>query len=219
MTGKSGQYGYYRCATKKDSSVNACSCPNIPREDLDKLVLTTIAREVLNPEHLKNILAELNTALKKSAEPDLKRLLAAQRAAALQTEKISALYEQISSGLLVLEESLKEHLQDQQKKLAALKFEIENLSRRQQLPLRKFGQQQIEDFSIGAQEVLLAQDSPLTKGYLRSIVSEIRVSKAGATIKGNRAQLAAVISAWKPGTLPVVPSFVSNWCAGRDSNS
>ena len=218
MTGKSGQYHYYYCATKRYSSVNACRCPNIPKEELENLVLSTIAREVLNPERLAKILSDLHSAMKKSAEPDLKRLQAAQRAAALQTERISALYEQISSGLLKLEDSLKEHIQDQQKKLASLKSDIEYLSRRQQLPLKKFGQQQIEDFGIAAQEALLSPNSPLAKGYLKAIVSEIRIGQTEAKIRGNRAQLAGAISAWKPGAIPVVPSLVSNWCARRESN-
>lgn len=47
MTGKSGQYKYYRCPTKKDSGVRLCNCPNIPKEKIEKLVLERLINEVI----------------------------------------------------------------------------------------------------------------------------------------------------------------------------
>jgi len=136
----------------------------------------------------------------------------------LQTERIAALYDQISSGTLSLEGSLREFVRDQQNKLATLQAEIDLLARRQQLPLRKFGPQQVEDFALAAQDALLGPDSKLARGYLLATVSEIRIGPTEAHIKGSRAQLAATISAWKPDGVPTVPSFVSNWRARQDSN-
>jgi hypothetical protein len=45
-------------------------------------------------------------------------------------------------------------------KLAALRREIGALARHQQLPLKKLGQRQIEDFAIAAQDALLSPASP-----------------------------------------------------------
>lgn len=46
----------------------------------------------------------------------------------------------------------------------------------------------------------LFPEPPLAKGYLKEIVSEIRVGRVNAEIKGDRAQLAATIAEWRLGS-------------------
>jgi hypothetical protein len=152
------------------------------------------------------------------SEPNLRRLQSAQSDAARQTGRIAALYNQVSDGSLVLEGSLKEYIRDQQSKLTTLQAEIDTLARSQQLPLRKFGRQQIEAFAVAAQDALLDPASKKARGYLRSVVSEIRVRKSDALLSSNRAQLAGVIATWKPDTVPTEPSFISEWRARQESN-
>lgn len=59
-----------------------------------------------------------------------------------------------------------------------------------------------------------------TEGYLNSLVSEIKISAAGATAKGSNADMAGAISGWRPGNPTLaVPRHVSNWRAAKGSNT
>lgn len=212
MSGKKGQYRYYRCATKSYSDPLSCDCPNIPKEELERAVLEVVANTVLQPERISKLLEEFRQSLVKAREPDIRRLRALQRDASLQTERITVLYDQTGSGAIELDDSLRDYLRNQQRKLSTINQEIEVLQRRQQLPLRKFGSEQVGMFADAVRKELLDPGSVLVKPYLRAVVQEIRIRKKDAVIIGNTAQLAAAVSKWKPGTPSLeVPGFVSEW--------
>lgn len=85
------------------------------------------------------------------------------------------------------------------------------------MPLKKFGQLQIEGFANAIRAEVLTPDSKFAKSYLRTIVSEIHISAAGATMSGLNANMAGAISGWRQGNPNlVVPRHVSNWCAIPD---
>ena len=66
---------------------------------------------------------------------------------------------------------------------------------------------------------MLAPESKFAKGYLRTLVSEIRISAAGATMKGSNADMAGAISGWRSGNPNLaVPRHVSNWRDRQGSN-
>ena len=105
-----------------------------------------------------------------------------------------------------------------QRQIDSYKLEAAKLRRSRSIPLWKVGSAQIAAFSEAVRNELLSADSPYAKGYLRLLVSEIRVSPEKATIKGSRAVLAEAVAKWKPGTKGMVPSLVSEWRARQDSN-
>ena len=112
---------------------------------------------------------ELRDFPARTAEPDLKRLRALQRDdASLQTKRITVLYDQAGSGQIDMDESLREYLRAQQRKLATINQEIALLQSRQQVPLRKFGRNQIEQFTETVRTELLASDSPLRQTVSKS---------------------------------------------------
>ena len=47
---------------------------------------------------------------------------------------------------------------------------------------------------------MLAPESKFAKGYLQTLVSETRISAAGATMKDSNADMAGAVSGWRPGT-------------------
>lgn len=59
---------------------------------------------------------------------------------------------------------------------------------------------------------VLAPGSKFAKGYLHTLVTEVRISAAGATMKGSNAEMAGAISGWRQGNPDLaVPRHVSNW--------
>jgi site-specific DNA recombinase len=213
ITAKYGKYHYYSCATKSETSATACDCPYLPKEVFDDVICSALSKELLSSKRLVSIMAELNAAIKLSAAPDFKRLQDAKRAMSSNAAKVAALYDEIGAGKLLLDGSLSAYPRDQQNQLATLKEEVETLTHRYQLPLKKFGRTQIAGFAASAKDALLTPNSPLARGHLLATVAEIRVGRKTAVVSGGSLQLAAAVAQWVPGITPSVPKVVSEWRA------
>tara|TARA_B100001250_G_C19689860_1_gene739781 strand:- start:288 stop:641 length:354 start_codon:yes stop_codon:yes gene_type:complete len=97
--------------------------------------------------------------------------------------------------------------------------ELAEIGKRRQLPLKKFGENQIDEFAKAIRSEILTPNSKYAKGYLKSIVSEIRVGGKAGTITGSNADMAGAISGWRPGSSTIaVPRHVSNWRPQQESN-
>ena len=77
--------------------------------------------------------------------------------------------------------------------------ELQEISRRTQLPLKKFGEVQVQGFAEAVRSEVLSPGSKFAKSYLRTLVSEIRIGAAGATMKRSNADMAGAISGWRQG--------------------
>ena len=219
MTGKSGKYKYYRCATKSSSSVNLCECPNIPKEKLEQIILGRIKEEVLSADRILSSLSTLRASLAKSTESEGKRILTLQSDVARQRERVNILYEQIGDRKLDLDSTLIDHIESQQKRILSLNREIEVLKKRQTLPIKNFGERHVNAFIEAAEEGIFSPDSPHAKAYLRAIISEIRVTRSDVTVRGDDFDLVSVVSRWKRGApITGVPRHFTEWRPRHDSN-
>lgn len=218
MTGKSGRYHYYRCATKQNASVRGCTGPNLPRKELDEAVLSAISSRLLTAERIETLMREMSQALRAAAEPDLKRLQATQRSLAQEERRLATLFEQISDSELKIDDFLKKHIEAVRAKMADLQQEISQMETKQQIPLRKFGRTQIDQFIDELKHEFAIENSTLARSYLRAVVKEIRVGPAGLRLCGSSPQLAAAISYHRPGQILTVPRFVSDWRTLRGAN-
>jgi site-specific DNA recombinase len=188
---------------------------------LNTVVLEAVAKKVLVRDRILAITRELQQRLVAIAQPDLQREKTCQRKAALILEKVSALYEQIESRKLELEQTLADRIKNLLREREALSGEIALLRKRHSLPLRHFGNAQIDAFTGAVAKILLSADSALAKPYLRILVREVRVTVSEVRITGSNLLLATAVSKWEPGTpAPIVgvPSLISEWRARQDSN-
>jgi site-specific DNA recombinase len=218
MSGKGGQYNYYRCSRRQFKGKDLCDQPNIPKEDLDAAVLNAIASEVLAVDRVAALLEELRANIASIQNPDGEREKVLQRQIALTTEQVNLWYSEVEAGRIELHQSLRDRLAAAQERLNHMAQELQALSRRRGLPLRKFGDAQIRNFADGIRTELLKQESKFAKSYLKAIVSDIRVGPSEVTAKGRLADLAAATANWKPGAPLGVPSLISNWRGWQDSN-
>lgn len=219
-TGKGGHYKYYRCSTRLYKGVDKCDAPTIPLEELDAAVLNVIAEKVLQPDRILAMLEQLREQIAKLQAPDREREKLIQRQMALATEQINTWYALVEEGKAEMHESLRERLTAAQRRIDQMTSELLEISRRRQLPLKQFGETQVQGFAEAIRTEVLAPGSKFAKGYLRALVSEIRISAAGATMKGSNADMAGAISGWRPGNPNLaVPRHVSNWRGGRIGNA
>lgn len=219
MSGKGGRYNYYRCASRLYRGNNTCDAPNIPKEELDAIVLDTVARTVLDPDRIEIMLNEMRNRIAEIQKPDRDKEKNLQRENALLTEQINNWYDMVEAGKVELHQTLIDRLTAMQKQVDAKMRELSGIAKRRQIPLRKFGESQIQAFSAAVRAEILSKDSKFARSYLKAVVSEIRISGTTGTIKGKNADMAAAVSSYRAGAPLVVPRHVSNWCAGRDSNS
>ncbi len=219
VSGKGGNYDYYRCGTRAYKASDKCDMPNIPREELDAAVLNVVAEKILQPARIMAMLEHLREQIAKLQAPDREREKLIQRQMALATEQINTWYALVEEGKTEMHESLRDRLAAAQKRIDQMTSELQEISRRRQLPLKKFGEAQVQGFAEAVRTEVLAPESKFAKGYLRTLVSEIRISAAGATMKGSNADMAGAISGWRPGNPNLaVPRHVSNWRDRQGSN-
>ena len=218
MSGKGGNYNYYRCARRQFKGKDLCTQPNIPKEDLDAAVLKALCEQVLTVERVSSLLDELRANIASIQAPDRDREKMLQRQVALTTEQLNVWYSEIESGRIELHQTLKDRLAAGQQRLDHMANELQTLSRRRNLPLKRFGEPQILSFAEGIRSELENPASKFAKSYLKAIVNEIRVGPLEITAKGRLADLAAATANWRPGTPLGVPSLISNWRGWQDSN-
>jgi site-specific DNA recombinase len=218
-SGKGGNYDYYRCATRAYKGNDLCDAPNIPREELDAAVLGVLAEKVLQPERIMAMLDQMREQIAKHQGPDRERERLIQRQLALATEQINTWYALVEEGKAELHETLRARLAAAQRRIQQMTAELQDLGRRRQLPLKKYGEAQVQAFATAIRTEVLTPGSRYAKNYIRTLVSEIRISAAGATMMGSNADMAGAISGWRLGTPTlVVPRHVSNWRGWQDSN-
>ena len=85
------------------------------------------------------------------------------------------------------------------------------------MPVLRVGSKSIKAFTTSLCEKLLEPGSRLAKGYLRFLISEIRLGGNQLPITGSYAVLAHAV-AMPRGHIGRVPGFVPNWLPGTGSN-
>lgn len=218
LDAEGGRYNYYRCASRLYRGNNTCDAPNIPKEELDAIVLDTVARTVLDPDRIEIMLNEMRNRIAEIQKPDRDKEKTLQRESALLTEQINNWYDMVEANKVELHQTLIDRLTAMQKQVDAKMRELSEIAKRRQIPLRKFGESQIQAFSEAVRSEILSKDSKFARSYLKAVVSEIRISGTTGTIKGNNADMAAAISSYRARAPLVVPRYVSNWCRLSDSN-
>jgi len=218
MTGKSGVYEYYRCATRQSAGNKLCTCPNFRKDELNRVVVEAIAARILEPSRIMATYEELKVRLTHANAPNLAKEKNILRQAGLAAERLNNWHELVETGKIQPHAGLSERLLAMQRQIDSFTLEAARLRRSRSLPLWKVGPDQIAGFSEAVRKELLSPDGPVAKNYLRVLVSEIRVYPRKATITGSPAALVEAASKWKPGTKGMVPSFISEWRARQESN-
>ncbi len=218
VTGKSGQYRYYRCNTRMSNGSDRCDCPNIPMEKMDRIVLDALADRVCAPERLKIILSELATRHAKSKGEDDAKLRVVKKAIAEIEARQRNLFNAVEEGLIPRDQSLAKRAQELKAERESLLVQLAGVRTQQELPLQQINARRIEAFGKALRSRLLDRTAGLAKPYLRLMVDEVRVGGGTATIRGSNAVLARAVAQGAKGAL-LVPRTVAEWRTRRDSNS
>ena len=219
MTGKSGQYRYYKCEHQKHHSRHACTMPNIPMDKLDRQVRERLSERGFTPKRVRNMLVSLKKQVNAQDQGTKSRLAELNGSLKKSETALNRLYEGIETGVLDLGKTLTARIQKLKAKQDEINIQITALKRQQDLPIKAITPKHIDAFCYALKRQFNNPASNFGKGYLRVLVDEIRVKNNKAEIRGSYGALAQVMSNLKPETHSMsVPTFMQEWRALEDSN-
>ena len=215
--GQGGTYRYYACSANRLKGKSACTRPIAVREDeLDRLVVGALADKLLTPERLPGLVRDALRYRNKTATQTRARKSALQKQIHETDAQIGRLIDAVAQGVLPDASSVRTkldgltHQRDESARLlSTLYLELP--------PLRQtLSRQQASSIATQLKRRLLEAPRQSQKRYVRSLVSEISVTRETATISGPPSALAVAVTA--PDTFGEVRSSVREWRTRQDSN-
>ena len=216
VTGKSGRYRYYKCVQRISKGNAACASRNVAVPVLEGLVLSALERKVFTPARLQAIWTEARRDLRSRSASDRQSVERLRAELQRRDEALQRLYAGVESGVLPLDETLQQRVQQAKAARESVLVEIAGIRRRQQLPLDRVRPGQLAAFSRLIRGKQRDSTSRFARDYLHALVDHVVVHGGMATISGNHARLAAAV-AGEP-VEAQVPRFMSDWRPRRDSN-
>lgn len=212
-TGKSGRYKYYKCTSRKNKGNHVCSSTNLPMEKTDQQVLHQLAEQVFTPQRVQTMMTALRHRMKTSKDTQQEQINELNRQLKKTEERQHRLLEAIETGIVDLDETVKNRANNLKAAREALLIEISGVRRDHSRPVAHIKASQIEAFAKTLKDKLLAKDSAIAKSYLNLLVDKIVVNENTATVTGSYSALAhaAVLTDKKIGHLKQVPTSISNW--------
>ncbi len=219
-TGKSNRYRYYKCQTKVAKGANSCSTKEIPMKKLDGIILTALAEKVFTYERVKTILEKLQKRMKKGKSTNGRRIKELSSELTKNKKKTWLLLEAVENGDIPSGNILREKAKRLEVQRQELLLEIASLKQEQELRLDKLTPNHIKAFCKAFKKRMENIKSGLGKGYIKLLISEIKVMGSEVLMSGNSRNLAYAVAnqGVVNGSARKVSSFVPNWLPGTDSN-
>ena len=217
-TGRSGKtYRYYTCAGYKLKGSTVCGKPiSVPEAQLDQLVLSALAGQLLTPARLTELLTAAIRHRRKTSCENRTRKAALEKQRKEIDAQIDRLITAVADGSLPDMAQLRTRIDE----LTARRDECTQLLATLESDLPQFRQtlskQQAASIANTLKRRLLEALPALKKRYVRGLVSNIIVDARKAVISGPPAAVAAAVTA---GALEgSVRSFEREWRTRQDSN-
>lgn len=219
MTGKSGQYRYYTCASRRTRGVHACSGTTMRAEVLEESVLAALRERLLRPERLEELLRrllDLSDASLKKRHKELKLY----RAEKTRVEgAIHAQYEMVEGRFASFRDPIfAERMANHRRRLEVITGEIRLIEKQLMSKARRVTPRVIERFAAMMDEKLREGDPMIRKGYVQALVDEVIVSEGEIIVRGSRKTLELGAAALADNGENGVRSFVQGWRTRQDSN-
>lgn len=219
-TGKGGRYKYYKCRNRIKCSTSCCSMRQIPKDELERIVLNVLREKIFTAESMNEILGDIkNIVSTKLAEMDV-RLFNLNSSRAKTAQKYERLLTLLASGELEPTDFVKKNMSKYEAEIAHLDRNCAELKATLKIPFRRFGEKQTIMFAHAAQEALLDPNTTACKSLLNAVVNKIVLKKNQIELEGSKFKMMGVVSDFRSGHSEFrVPAHITIWRRERDSNS
>jgi len=218
-TGKGGQYRYYCCSKKLKEGPISCEGLRMPMDKLDDIVIGEVAKRVLQPERLGEMLQAYVRSAAERGNQDKEQLTRLRNAHTDAKAGITKLLELVEKGVMEAEDP------EMRERLVALKLkrdetarQIADLQKQMSSATPAITPEKIDRVARLLHEKLHGGDPDLRQAYARLLMDEVRVTKDEIRISGSKSVLARAASEGPDIPAPAVLSFVQEWRTRRDSN-
>ncbi len=216
-TGKSGRYRYYACASHRLKGKAACSNPVAIREQqLDDMVLTALAEQLITPERLPVLLCEARKHQRATSNVNIERRAALRRRIKDLEQQIDRLYGALREGTVTDTQSFRAQLAQVERERGEAAAHLSRIDSDVPEFRQTLSHQQATTLAVTLQRRLLDAPKPMKRRYLRGLISGIILNREKAIITGPSSAIAATVTSGDFDT-PVLTS-VRDWRTGQDSN-
>lgn len=216
-TGKGGRYRYYCCSRKLKEGPRSCEGLRMPMDKLDDIVIGEVARRVLEPARLGEM---LDAYVKSSAARDneaKQRLDHLRRVHADAKAAVSRLINMVASGLMDEgDPEFREQVTVQKLRRDETARQIEETRRLLASGAPNITPEKIERVARLLNDKLHNGPPDLRQAYARLMIDEVRVTKNEIRISGSKSVLARAASEGGDIPAPAVLSFVQEWRARKE---
>jgi cell division protein FtsB len=201
--GKGGRYRYYKRNTRIGKGIDYCESDNLPMQELDALVLHSLADRVSTEARVWLMLETLARQAKASGREQRRQLATLKQERAALTRGVERLHEGIEKGVIKLDDTLRQRTDKLQAQRKAILSDIARLKTKAIVPAHTLQKKHIDAF-IRLARAKLPENGAFAKEYLRLPVREIRVNKRVVQITGSYAALTRAV-AGNPGDFGACP--------------
>lgn len=217
--GNGGNYRYYVCARKVLSGGDRCDAPASVRMDaLDESVCTELVDRILTPEHVRNVIRETMTRVRKNKQGALTSVRTLNKELRQVEGQIDNLVDMIASGEMADITAINKGLSKREERKAELLRLISIEKRCSDLPPQTLSNAQIDRYGDAMRKAVLSGPIEFRKAYLNLLVSDVRVDRETIRISGSKAALASAAIGSVKGDPDAVRTFGREWWAHKDSN-
>lgn len=218
MTGKSGAYRYLKCNQRNSVSNKICNSPNVPFEKFERLVIETLAQNILTEARLNSILADAKKHIDLFTKNHSDEYKQNEKMRTDITIKLNNLLKLTELGKIQIDGVLGNRIKTLQSELDIFNVKANSLKVPVVVPKNLFNGINLAEFASEILGALHDTSTEHAKSFLHLVISEIRIYSAEATMTGpNLGVLESVIVKKNEGSNKV-PSFMYNWRRARDSN-
>ncbi|AXQ15851.1 recombinase family protein [Shewanella algae] len=218
-TGKSGRYKYYKCRMRIKCSTNICTMRQIPKDTIEKVVISEIRQSIITEDFLLKIFNEIKLSIKNKYALLDRQLFELNSKKAHIEKRYARLISLIADGELSPNEFITAQIEECEKERNIFANKIREIKETIRLPIRRFGQKQTKQFIRAVQQVLLNNDTPSCKCILNALVSTITVRSDAISVRGSKFLMMVAASQYDGGHSEYrVPAHISIWRRSRDLN-
>ena len=218
-TGKSGAYRYYCCSKRLKEGIHDCKGLRMRMDALDGMVIGEVAKIVLEPGHLTELLeGYMRTTAERSevAQGQLAKVRHAHKEAEAGIARLLGLVEQ---GLMDAgDPALRERLTGLRLQRDELAREVSEQQKRLAAGTPALTPEKIRAVGMLLRDKLFEGPPELRQAYARLLLSEVAVTREEIRITGSKSVLARCASTDLGDAAPMVLSFVQKWRTMRNKD-
>jgi len=216
QTGKGGRYTYYRCSGRmRKGSCEGGEPAGISGPLLDRVVLNKLLDELLTPQRVQAIVAEVAVKRLAGAEQAVTSLAQMEAQRSKTRKKLSKLMNALGEGVFEASETFKATVKAAEADCERLATMIAVQERLLDSRLKPITSEEATRVAAELRRKLLESDPSLQKRIVRSFIDKVVVKRDEIVITGAKSDLAEVVTGtpmgqYGPAASPV-PSFERAW--------